>query len=355
MSVRRNAALLTALTCGAGLVLAAPAHAASWKNVASGALAYDGALDRVDFADKNTGWAVGSEGGVLGAKARILRWTGKGWARQASPVGFTPTDVAVASARRAWIVGFAPLPVSLYWNGSGWAKVPYPGFALPAQVAAAPDGTAYSLASVNANAGGIGRVMRWTGSAWADAKVPLPPSSAVTAVDVRSRRDVWLAGTTSTGTAVTGFALHYDGSAWRRLALPGSMGTTAYQAVPHRIVALSARNVYILRNRQNAQVSNALLHWNGSTWRTVATPSNAAGIGLSSDGRGGVVMLPVTTGGRTRYMHYSGTKWTTVNGPSRAGRAQAGDLDHRPGTAGIVSVGTASASGGRHPFIEYFG
>ncbi|MFC5744886.1 hypothetical protein [Actinomadura rugatobispora] len=355
--MKRNTLLASAaaLAAGTAIALAPPAHAASWGDVPTSATAYDGTLDRVDFAGKDVGWAVGSSGSLFTPKTRLLRWTTSGWATQTSPADFIPTDIAVGNANRAWVVGYSLTGMTgLYWNGTTWTKVPYPLVGLPTQVSAAPDGTAYSVAGVDAAAGGLSAIMRWNGTAWVDTSVPLPPSSAITAVDVRSANDVWLAGTTSNGTAVTGLVMHYDGTSWKRHDLPGNMGVPAYQGTLHRIVALSPTNVYALRVRQNAQVTNALLHWNGTSWRTIDTPLNAAGIGLSPDGSGGVVMLPITTGTRTQYMHYDGSTWTTLNGPSRTGTVQATDADHRPGTTAVVSTGTATAPDKKTPFIENF-
>jgi hypothetical protein len=113
--------------------------------------------------------------------------------------------------------------------------------------------------------------------------------------------------------------------------------------------------VYVLRVRQNAQITNAILRYDGTSWKTINTPLNTAGIGLSADGKGGVVMLPLTTGNKTQYMHYNGTSWTTLNGPARTGTVQASDADARPGTTAVVSAGTATQTGKKVPFIEYYG
>ncbi|MBW8485218.1 hypothetical protein [Actinomadura parmotrematis] len=349
---------VTALACAAGVATAAPALAAGWRNVdGKASTAFTGGLDRVDFASKNVGWAIGSGGSLLSPRTRFARWTSAGWSAQASPVGFAPTDIAVASVSRAWAVGYnLDGVVALYWNGAKWAKVAYPGAGLPSQVAAAADGTAYSLSSLNANSGGLGKVLRWTGSAWADAKVALPASSVATAVDVRSKSDVWLAGTTSTGTAVTGWVMHYNGTSWKRTAVPGSLGTAAYQAVLHKIVAVSATTVYVLRDAQQSQTTNALLRYDGKTWKTANTPLLAAGIGLAADGKGGAVVLRVSTRNKSMYLHYNGTSWSTLYGPVRTGASvQASDIDRRPGTAGVVSVGAAARSGKNSPFIELYG
>ncbi|MBB4772759.1 hypothetical protein [Actinomadura livida] len=357
--MKRNAVLVvaTALACAAGTVaVAAPAHAAAWKDIPGAALNYNGSLDRVDFGAKNAGWAVGAAGNLFGPQAKIARWNGSSWVADTSPAAFTPTDVAVAGADKAWIIGYSLFgTTSLHWNGTKWNQVAYPLVGFPTAVSAAPDGTAYSIAGIDAAAGGPSAILRWTGSGWVDPQVPLPPSSSITAVDVRSKNDVWLAGTTSSaGTSVTGLVMHWNGTSWKRIDVPGNMGVPAYQGTLHRIVVNSPTNVYVLRVRQNAQITNAILRYDGTSWKTINTPLNAAGIGLSSDGGDGVVMLPITTGDKSQYMHYNGTSWTTLNGPARSGTVQATDADPRPGTTAIVSVGTASTPDKKSPFIEYF-
>ncbi|MFI0450924.1 hypothetical protein [Actinomadura sp. 6N118] len=359
MRTKAVLAATTAVVCGAGAIaIATPAEAASWRNVGSKALSYNGTLDRVDFADKGAGWAIGAQGSILNPKTMIVRWNGKAWIRQASPVGFVPTDVAAAGAKRAWIVGFnlSDRTVGLYWNGTKWSKVSYPVVGMPFQVAASRDGTAYSLAGIDSSAGGLSSVLRWNGKAWIKINVPLPPSSSVTAVEVRSKNDVWLAGTTSDGIGVTAFMLRWNGKSWKRINVPGSMGTPAYRAVMHRIVVASPTNVYLDRVSQTAQLPNALMRWNGKSWTTINTPWNAAGLAMSSDGRSGVVIIPVTNGNRSQYLHYNGSAWRTLYGPARkTGKVQGGDLDHRPGTPGIAGVGAAAGQNKSTPFIEYFG
>ncbi|MEV4254615.1 hypothetical protein AB0J52_15810 [Spirillospora sp. NPDC049652] len=360
--MRWNAVLSTAVaTAGAvSLVLAAApaASAAGWRNVNGGAaLKYSGSLDRVDFAAKDVGWAVGSKGTVTKPNPVIARYTAKGWAAQASPVKFTPMDVAAASAKNAWVVGYGAYmnPMAIHWNGSKWAQVNYPLVGVPFQVSAAADGTAYSTAGIT-YAAGISTVLRWSGSAWVDAKVPLPKSTTITTVDVRSRTDVWIAGTTTAdGRKITGLAYHYDGKTWKRINVPGEFGLNAYQAIIYRIVALSPTSVYAIKDAQAAQTPNALLHWDGKAWKSFNTPLNSAGLGLAADGRGGVVVLPAENNGKARYLHFNGKTWSTLYGPARKGSVLGADADQRPGTQGVVSVGMASSGSARTPFIELFG
>ncbi|MFC0037101.1 hypothetical protein [Actinomadura rayongensis] len=356
--MRRNAVLAgaTVLALGSGTVFAPSALAAGWRNISSSALKYDGSLDRVDFASKSVGWAVGASGSLFSPTARIVRWTGTSWTGQTSPVGFAPTDVAAASASRAWIVGYNLTgPVSVYWNGTKWTQVSFPLVGLPTQVSAGTDGAAYAITGVDVSSGGPAAILRWTGSGWLDPQVPLPASTSIVGVDVRSRSDVWLAGTTSNGTTVTGLVVHYDGKTWKQIKVPGSLGTPTNRAVLTRIVANSSTNVYVLRAKQNAQSTNALLHYDGKTWKTANVPGTQTPVGLSSDGAGGAIVIPATSTGKTTYYRYDGTTWTTAHGPSRAGTLTVGDADARPGTTGIASAGTSNNGSSRAPFIEYLG
>jgi hypothetical protein len=72
--------------------------------------------------------AVGASGKLgSSSKTLILRWTGSGWLRQASPSPGsydTLTSVAAVTARNAWAVGYDGVvpekTLILFWNGSSW-------------------------------------------------------------------------------------------------------------------------------------------------------------------------------------------------------------------------------------------
>lgn len=360
----RRTALLTAsaaLVCGSGglVALAAPASAAGWRNIASRAIAYEGALDKVDVVDKKTAWAIGSTGGWVNKKAVIVRWRGAGWVRQAGPFGFTPTDIAGATPKKAWAVGFKIPggPVAVHWNGTKWITVGYPRVGVPSQVAAAPDGTAYSVAGIDSSGGGISAVTRWNGHNFVQVNLDriLPPSTSITAVDVRGKNNVWLAGTTTAdGRQVTGLVLHYNGKTWRRIPIPGSMGTPGLQAVLHKMVVVGPNRVLVSRAAQQAQISNALLIWNGQSWRTIRTPLNAIGVGIAPDGAGGAWLTSAANGTQALYFHWTGGRWVTLKGPKRPGRVQVGDIDQIPGTRGAFSVGSFPRKNKSVPFIERY-
>lgn len=359
--MRRNKVLAAsaALACGAGVLVAASSAGAaprSWGNVPSRGLAYAGSLDRVDVVNKTTAWAVGSTGQLPSRKPVILRWNGAGWARQASPINFSPTDVAGAGPRKAWAIGYSGLsPVAVHWNGNRWRSVAFPvRWQIPTQLAASPDGTAYAVTGLDISAGGPSTVLRWNGRGFVKVN-NVPAGVSVVSVDVRAKNDVWLAGTSSaTGLGVTGLVLHWNGRQWRRFVTPGNMGTPGNQAVLQRIVAGSANNVYVLRASQRAQTTNALLHWNGTRWSTAITPLNRAAVGLSLDGAGGAWVLPIGNGARSFYWRWNGHRWSSLQGPARRGAANVQDADRIPGSTKMFSVGTDSQRGKLVPFLERY-
>ncbi|MEO5876663.1 MAG: hypothetical protein ABIS86_20820 [Streptosporangiaceae bacterium] len=330
--------------------------AARWRNVSSKALKTGGSLDHIDVVSRTSAFAIGSEG----AKAKLLRWNGKSWQRQKSSWNFIPTGIAAAGPKKAWAIGLAGnKSAALYWNGKSWKKVAYASPplagvipALPAQIAAAKDGAAFSIASFNAYNGGLSSLMRWNGARWVPVRVPMPVNTSLTAVSVRSKKDVWVGGTVpNAATHALPVSWHWNGKSWKKISIPGDWGLAGTQQnTMTDLLAVGAKSVWALR----AQGRGGLLHWNGSAWREVGTPLGVEPYRLAADGRGGVWVLPVPTGAKkTRYLHWSG-RWTVVSGPGRSGATKPVDLDWMPGTKYAVSVGSSSPKGSPLPIIEVF-
>lgn len=297
-----------------------------------------GGLTAVDATGPKNAWAVGAVTSGFSAMTTILRWNGTSWARQATSAQFQPVDVAASGPNHAWIIGTASFvkPTSLYWNGHAWSPAAFPQAGLPVEVSASPDGTAWSLLGLNLSGGGISTLLRWTGSAWV--KAPAPLGASIDSVSVRAKNDVWVSGTTTNGLAVFPLVSHWNGSAWQSTKIPGTLGVPAYQGVLNKIVPVSANNVWVLRSAQNAQLLNALLHWDGRTWQAYPTPLDAEAIGLTDDGHGGAWVLPAVQGTRSFYLHWTGASWSKVYGPARSG--QVGDVTRIPGTTEVLAAGS---------------
>jgi hypothetical protein len=332
------------------------ATARAWRSVAAPTPSASGSLTQVATGSKGSAFAVGTEGTL---KPALYRWTGAKWVRTASPVGmFAPTGVAVASPANAWTGGIGLLQsVALHWNGKRWQKVSYLGPGVPETFAASSDGGAWSISGLARSGGGPSALLRWTGSGWASVSLPTPPSTTLTAISARSRRDVWVGGTTTNGLTVSPIFLHYNGSGWSTVAAPGgtSWGTPAYQNIVQGVEAVSPTSVWALRAQNSGPVGSALLHWNGRAWRSIPTPLVAEPLALAGDGHGGVWVAPAGTPTRATYFHWDGSRWTTFHGPARSGATGLSGLAAIPGGTTAWSVGATARSGKQYPLIERFG
>ena len=78
-------------------------------------------------------------------------------------------------------------------------------------------------------------VLHWNGISWAPVTIPgLPAAVSLAAVDALSRSNVWAAGIADAGTSnspETTLLVHWNGTAWTRVASPGSFSYPLFPAV----------------------------------------------------------------------------------------------------------------------------
>jgi hypothetical protein len=152
-------------------------------------------------------------------------------------------------------------PAAVHWNGRTWTISYLPHASdRPQQVSET------GRTNVWAAGGGCGQVSttpyvsRWYGRFWTTTLFPKAPCGA-SAVVTTGPSDGWLfndEGGSSTA------ALHFNGRVWTRVSL-GRVGTVISAS------AASRTNVWAVTfTPQNKML---VVHWNGSSWRTVATPA----------------------------------------------------------------------------------
>jgi hypothetical protein len=90
----------------------------------------NGNFNAVAAVPGGTAWAVGSASFPSGVSSAtiVARWTGKAWAKVASPTlasGGQLSAVAATSTKSAWAVGFTGVGTQktliLHWNGKSWS------------------------------------------------------------------------------------------------------------------------------------------------------------------------------------------------------------------------------------------
>jgi hypothetical protein len=237
-------------------------------------------------------WAVGSSD----SNTLVLRRVGNSWAQVTSPNPGPNAnelhDVVQISAGSAWAVGdrltaTAYQTLILHWNGTAWKRVPSPN--------PGDDSTDNLLLGIAANgvndiwavgyretAGGSQPLtLHWNGAKWKVVSAPTlgdaPFGATLSDVAVASAH-AWAVGSYAVGSGLKGFILRWDGSKWKRVALPSfPLGT-----VIEGVTAISPRNVYAV-GEENAK--NLVLHWNGRSWKKipVANPGTLENIFFDVD------------------------------------------------------------------------
>jgi hypothetical protein len=234
--------------------------------------------------------------------------------------------LAVGLLISARAVGAVPSPIT-----SSWRVVPSPNaFSGNNQLEAVTsistgDGWAVGSYCCSGRNFGLGTLMEhWNGSAW---------TISAGAVDTRffdekllgvaavSSADVWAVGNVKrTGFRDPGspLVMHFDGTAWRQAAAPGSGRLGA-------VAALSADNVWAVgATRTATQVE----HWNGSSWSVVPSPSpgfTAALNGIAAVAPNAIwavgqfVADPYNPVAQTLVEHWDGTSWQIVASPNADG------------------------------------
>lgn len=317
-------------------------------------------------------WTVGTtftapDANLVSARPLALRLTAAGWQRSPLPAVTANTalfGVGAFSTNDAWAVGKATgagystgKPVTVHWNGSAWSTVTPPavgGFL--AGVADLGVGNAYAV-------GTLGRtsplVEHWNGTQWSQVTVPdadpAHPGGTghLTAISAHGVNDVWAVGRFSTldGNAIEagGYALHFDGTAWKSTLMPGPSG-----ANPSAVVTIGPGDAWAVVNTSPG--GDAFIeHWNGTSWTIVLTepaieyPTLTGITGRSANDVWAVggFLTGVTTPTQvrtTRTLHWNGTTWTVVASPTPSGGA---DLSGTA-TAGVHTWAVGTATG---PFI----
>jgi hypothetical protein len=237
-------------------------------------------------------WAVGvsnTDAGLDGYRTLIEHFNGRSWSIVPAPNpesngGDFLTGVAAITSSDAWAVGYYRnvnvvngypeqriFPLVLHWDGASWQL--FSGGSVFFSI------SAFSASDIWA----LGEDSAWhfNGTAWSPTP-PFPPVNGfgadVFGLGGVSDDDLWAVGSyqpfePETQTA----ALHWNGSTWSAVATPTSIDKTFHQL--SSVVAVNADDVWAVgyAGSQNGEATHMLIeHWNGKSWSIVFSP-NAAG------------------------------------------------------------------------------
>ena len=315
-------------------------------------------LDGVFCTTAANCWAVGYYRHSGDQLALTLHWNGTKWSQVPAPSPGADAElfgVRCTSAGNCWAVGDddkqgAELSLALHWNGKKWFKVATPD---PAGTLANDTNGLNDVACVSADDcwadGGYGLgdsgssemllnfVLHWNGKAWSQVKTPNPAGSSPGDVNVvvslrcTSPGDCWAVGANGTvdaGTKVLNEVLHWNGRKWSNVAVFSAAKGMEYLNELASLSCTAADNCWAvgLTFAHNGLV-NETMHWNGTKWREVATPSpkhafsSLAAISCESASDCWAVGSISASGSFNEVLHWSNHKWSMVTAPQPGGTA----------------------------------
>ncbi|MBK8900665.1 MAG: hypothetical protein IPM53_05765 [Anaerolineaceae bacterium] len=168
--------------------------------------------------------------------------------------------------------------------------------------------------------------MHWNGASWTIVPSPNPDPNRnrLAGVAALSASDVWAVGEQggSTGPNWSSLILHWDGSTWSTVAAPTlSPGTSELRDV----AAVAANDVWAVGAASSPATDwwdqPLVLHWNGISWSSVPVPS----FGTTAELNGITAVAPndiwavgttLESNWKTLILHWDGAAWTRISSPN---------------------------------------
>jgi hypothetical protein len=189
-------------------------------------------------------------------------------------------------------------------------------------------------------------IVHWNGKAWSRVPSPDPGagSNVLSSVSAVSASNIWAVGDYSTQSGSFGtnktLILHWNGHTWRQVASP-SPGSFADDL--NNVQRVSGTNIWAVGLYAGADIRDRslILHWNGHAWGRVASPNP----GKQSDALSGLSAVSASSlwttelyrnssgsSGTSQILHWNGHTW------SKAAAA--------PNGSDLVDVNVSSATNG---------
>ncbi len=281
--MKKNRRAAAAAAAAAALLLAMPTSAGAATGSASPWRSYpvpvggQAVLDAVTAPAANDAWAGGFTLGADGFSPLMLHWSGRAWLTVSVPDSTRIDQLSSTGSEDVWAMTDDQ---PLHWNGTRWVAEPVesvPDMSQGGDLAADGPHDAWYTGETFDPVTGVSSsfVEEWDGRAWK--LVPLPAGLAADSLaDVAADgpHDVWVDGTTATGTIALA---HWDGSRWTTVPVPatGFAYTTLSQ-----LMMIKPGDVWLVGWGETVDETGAvrdslLMHWNGRAWSISPVPSGS--------------------------------------------------------------------------------
>jgi len=250
-------------------------------------------------------------------ESEVLHFDGKQWNKVPMATGSRTSKVAVLSSKNVWAVGQqtqATLSQIQHFDGRKWSVVPSPHFKFGETLHSVKAISANSIFAVGSSVATqnnpVPLVEHFDGTSWSVVSVPHIAGGDLFDIAIVSPSDIWAVGATRSSL----LSLHFDGSQWRKISVPG--GGALFSAT-----AVSANDVWAVGSVPGSPALTE--HWNGTSWKIVDNPSDTGSMLLnisaisSTDiwAVGCTVTACGDAGGPPLIEHWDGNQWNLNSVP----------------------------------------
>ncbi len=344
-----------------------------WSIVSSPNTGTNPQLDGVAANSTSDVWAVGFTGGSNGRLTLTEHWNGSAWSVVSSPNPSSTQNqllaVAALGANNVWAVGSAintnpgvgvPQTLFLQWNGTSWVQVQGDN-TVPAGLGPQPAAVGAIGASDIWSVGSDGSTLaeHWNGSSWSIASTPDAGmgQDVLNGAGASSSTDAWAVGYFTAGLEKRTLIEHWNGTQWSIVASPNSnLDLNVLKAV----AAISSTNAWAVGYSENSNQdfrTTLVLHWDGTSWSVVSSPSPDPGTGTPVDALNSISVnsaSDIWAAGdstsssigtdQTLIEHWDGSAWNAVPSPNVSGTNSGLFAVAAFGTSDVWAVGYSGAN-----------
>ena len=371
-TTRRVLLLPVLLACAASLVAQSAPAVGKWKVVRSpngGNQAAGNVLLATSALSSTNAWAVGAEPNPNQYLTAPLaeHWDGTRWSIVPTPAISAPTvqlnSIAALNSGNVWAAGYSDDPNCLcgktvveHWNGSRWTRLttPNPGVADYLTGIAATSATDVWAVGYEwiSNVVELPLLLHYDGRTWRRFNTSRLQFGQISSVFARSTNDVWAVGWTGQVPGVNALALHWNGTSWKRAAFPTESGGWI---VLKSVFSVATSDVWAVGSYQFSDINGLSLrarsyHWDGSQWKAVTVGlggysyldcvTATAADDVWAVGEG--IVFPKLNELQVTY-HWDGSKWSNVPNPDKGvlyGVSASSSSDAWAVGTGFVTPGT---------------
>jgi uncharacterized membrane protein len=160
-------------------------------------------------------------------------------------------------------------------------------------------------------------IQHWNGTSWNIVSSPNVPgfSNVLQAISVVSANDIWAVGySKDTNFNTFTLTLHWNGTAWSIVPSP-----SVNDDILFGVDAIASNDVWAV-GRSQEEARTLTLHWNGSAWSVVPSPNDSTEdnvlFGVSAVTSNDVWAVGQACCHKTLAIHWDGASWSVVPTPA---------------------------------------